>query len=203
LNSNIEKAKKTFFAIGSVFLAAVLLLVNAPSAYGSFDPLGENPPPGDDRVLGVGRIQATALDSLITADEKLSLQAGGTVLSDSSLTTPTSRRVGVSGLVGDWRSGYASAYGRGFIYDDNTTADGTILTWEGMGVAVPAEWGFLVGSWVEIEYGGMRITCKINDTGAFLVMGRDLDLQPGVWKFFGFEDEMDWGVRLVRYRFIR
>jgi hypothetical protein len=35
-----------------------------------------------------------------------------------------------------------------------------------------------------------------------LIYGRSLDLQPGVWRAFGFASEFDWGVRTVNWRVI-
>jgi len=71
-----------------------------------------------------------------------------------------------------------------------------------MGVAVPESESYLVGKTVEIKYNNQVVQVLINDTGGFGNLGRTLDLQPGVWKAFGFSDEYSWGVRTVQYRII-
>ena len=208
--------KKLVGTTGIVLLAAVVLMVNMTSAF------GENTP--EEKVLGVGRIQSDPNAPPIATTQKLVLPAtdpSATGLSAAELATPISRAVVINQLppappgstynltagnpspdsdYGEWKTGLASAYGIGNV--GYTTHWGNMLTWDSMGVAVPIGMKHLMGSYVEIEYGGKSITCFIDDTGGFAIYGRVLDLQPGVWKYFGFEHEDDWGVRNVRYRII-
>lgn|GEM_PF-2248083 len=102
---------------------------------------------------------------------------------------------------GSWSSGLASAYGEGFYGDK--TARGHVLTKSSMGVAVPVSKSYLLGKTIEISYGGKTIRAVANDTGGFGSLGRDLDLQPGIWKSFGFSDEDQWGVRMVKWRVVK
>ena len=73
-----------------------------------------------------------------------------------------------------------------------------------MGVAIPLAWGRrdLLGHKVEISYGGKTVTAVINDLGGMGGGSRALDLQPGVWRAFGFGSCNSWGVRTVKYRIL-
>ena len=73
-----------------------------------------------------------------------------------------------------------------------------------MGVAVPMVWGpqSYYGRSVEISYGGTTVVATVNDCGGMGGGSRSLDLQPGVWKAFGFKSCNDWGIREVQYRFL-
>ena len=175
---------------------------------------------GGARVLGVGRIQNVPAQTPVTPTERLILPSFEThdqAVVPADLATPIDRDIAIneptpvfvsqSGYVdqegsysGEWSSGLASGYGDGWI--GLSTADGTILTEDGMCVAVPAAWGYLLGRTIQVEYNGIVITTTINDTGGFAIYGRVLDLQPGIWRAFGFDNEYDWGVRTVRYRII-
>jgi rare lipoprotein A (peptidoglycan hydrolase) len=199
-----------------VLLATVLFMVGATAAFGEYTP--------EEKVLGVGRILSDPTSTQLSSTEKLGMPTADSAspsITASGLAAPITRDVvlnqpaparpgstynltpgypSADAVIGEWQTGLASAYGNGFI--GNTTNWGNVLTWESMGVAVPQAWRYMMGSYVEIEYGGQSIICFIDDTGAFAQWGRVLDLQPGVWKFFGFNTENDWGVRNVRYRFI-
>ncbi|MCL2136550.1 MAG: septal ring lytic transglycosylase RlpA family protein [Coriobacteriia bacterium] len=176
---------------------------------------------GGARILGVGRIQSTSEAVPVTSTERLvfpSSEVQSPIVSASDLATPIDRDVAINepaprlpspiiyndnNYAGDeiaWSSGLASAYGDGFI--GNSTARGTLLTEDSMGVAVPAAWGYLLGRTIQVEYNGQVITTVVDDTGDFARLGRVLDLQPGLWRAFGFDDENAWGVRMVRYRIL-
>ncbi len=48
----------------------------------------------------------------------------------------------------------------------------------------------------------MTVLATVNDCGYMGGGSRSLDLQPGVWKAFGFSSCNDWGLRTVSYRFL-
>ena len=107
-----------------------------------------------------------------------------------------------------WSTGVASAYGGST--DPSTpnpgiTATGAVCDDWSMGVAVPMAWPRYwqyYGRTVEISYGGMTVLATVNDCGYMGGGSRVLDLQPGVWKAFGFSSCNDWGLRTVSYRFL-
>ncbi|MBQ6455415.1 MAG: hypothetical protein IJJ32_04945 [Eggerthellaceae bacterium] len=107
-----------------------------------------------------------------------------------------------------WFTGYASAYGG--ESDPTTpnpgiTATGAVCDDWSMGVAVPMAWKNYrqyFGRTVEINYNGMTVIATVNDCGYMGAGSRSLDLQPGVWKAFGFDNCYAWGVRMVSYRFL-
>lgn len=104
-----------------------------------------------------------------------------------------------------WKEGKASAYGG---YTDpgcgTITANGSRVTEYSMGVAIPLAWGRrdLLGHKVEIQYNGKTVVATINDLGGMGGGSRHLDLQPGVWRAFGFSSCNGWGVRTVKYRIL-
>lgn len=107
-----------------------------------------------------------------------------------------------------WSTGVASAYGGST--DPSTpnpgiTATGAVCDDWSMGVAVPMAWPRYwqyYGRTVEISYGGMTVLATVNDCGYMGGGSRSLDLQPGVWKAFGFSSCNDWGLRTVSCRFL-
>ncbi len=107
-----------------------------------------------------------------------------------------------------WLSGTASAYGGSTdpsTPNPGTTATGAICDDNSMGVAVPKSmpnYRSYFGRTVEIRYGGMTVYATVNDCGSMGGGSRVLDLQPGVWKAFGFSSCRDWGLRTVKYRFL-
>lgn len=107
-----------------------------------------------------------------------------------------------------WKTGAASAYGgSGDASTPNpgTTATGAICNDSSMGVAVPMSWPnyrSYLGRAVEIKYGGKTVIATVNDCGYMGGGSRALDLQPGVFKAFGFSTCQAWGVRTVSYRFL-
>ena len=105
-----------------------------------------------------------------------------------------------------WQTGLASAYGGSSddtVGDDPTATGTTVDDWS-MGVAVPLAWGpeAYYGRSVEISYGGVTVVATVTDCGGMNGGERSLDLQPGVFKAFGFSTCDDWGVREVQYRFL-
>lgn len=107
-----------------------------------------------------------------------------------------------------WSTGVASAYGGStdpYTPNPGTTATGAVCDDNSMGVAVPMAWGRYwqyYGRTVEISYNGMTVFATVNDCGYMGGGSRVLDLQPGVWKAFGFSSCNDWGLRTVSYRFL-
>lgn len=107
-----------------------------------------------------------------------------------------------------WRTGVASAYGgwsdpsTGAV---SSTATGAVCDDWSMGVAVPMAWpdyrSYFNRS-VEISYNGQSVIAVVNDCGYMGGGARSLDLQPGVFKAFGFSDCDSWGLRQVSYRFL-
>ncbi len=109
---------------------------------------------------------------------------------------------------GTWSSGVASAYGGStdpYVGNPCTTATGDVCDDNSMGVAIPMSWPnyrSYFGRKVEISYNGMTVLATVNDCGGLNGGSRSLDLQPGVWKAFGFSSCNAWGVRTVSYRFL-
>lgn len=107
-----------------------------------------------------------------------------------------------------WQTGLASAYGG--VSDPNTpnpgtTANGSVCNDTSMGVAIPMSTPNVrsyFGRTVEISYGGQTVFATINDCGGMGGGSRALDLQPGVWKAFGFSTCRAWGLRTVSYRIL-
>lgn len=109
---------------------------------------------------------------------------------------------------GGWQTGVASAYGGSsdpYTPNPGTTATGAICDDNSMGVAIPISWPnyrSLFGKTVEIRYNGMTVYATVNDCGGMLNGARSLDLQPGVFKAFGFATCEAWGLRTVQFRFL-
>ena len=104
-----------------------------------------------------------------------------------------------------WKSGVASAYGGSTDPGcGSITANGSRVTESSMGVAIPLAWGRrdLLGHKVMISYGGKTVTATINDLGGMGGGSRALDLQPGVWRAFGFNSCNSWGIRTVKYKIL-
>lgn len=107
-----------------------------------------------------------------------------------------------------WKSGLASAYGGSSdpsTPNPGTTATGATCDDSSMGVAIPMAWPnyrSYFGHAVEIRYGGKTVVATINDCGGLGGGARSLDLQPGVFKAFGFSTCQAWGVRTVSYRIL-
>lgn len=108
----------------------------------------------------------------------------------------------------NWSTGVASAYGGStdpYTLNPGTTATGAVCDDNSMGVAIPMSWSRYweyYGRTVEISYNGQTVLATINDCGGMGGGSRSLDLQPGVWKAFGFSSCLDWGLRTVSYRIL-
>lgn len=109
---------------------------------------------------------------------------------------------------GEYRSGVASAYGGSsdpYTPNPGRTATGAICDDYSMGVAIPMSlpnFRSYFGRTVEIVYNGMTVYATVNDCGGMGGGSRALDLQPGVFKAFGYGDCYAWGIRTVKYRFL-
>ena len=107
-----------------------------------------------------------------------------------------------------WKTGVASAYGGStdpYTPNPGTTATGDVCDDYSMGVAIPMAWpnfSSYFGRTVQISYDGMTVYAVINDCGGMGGGSRSLDLQPGVWKAFGYSSCDDWGLRTVSYRIL-
>lgn len=107
-----------------------------------------------------------------------------------------------------WKTGIASAYGGSSdpsTPNPGVTATGAICDDYSMGVAVPMSWPnyrSYFGRAVEISYNGMTVIATVNDCGGMGGGSRSLDLQPGVFKAFGYSTCQEWGLRTVSYRFL-
>lgn len=99
-----------------------------------------------------------------------------------------------------FKEGTAGAYGCSGSSGSTVTATGDIINDSSLGVAIPVSWPnyhSYFGKTVLIRYGETVVLAKINDCG--FLNGRDLDLQPGVIKSFGFSSCYEWGVRSISY----
>lgn len=107
-----------------------------------------------------------------------------------------------------WESGTASAYGG--ATDPSTgpiswTATGEICDDSSTGCAVPMSWPnyrSYFHRYVLISWNGMTIMGKCNDCGSMGGGSRSLDLQPGLWRAFGFDSCNAWGLRWVDYQWV-
>ena len=107
-----------------------------------------------------------------------------------------------------WATGIASAYGGSsdpYTPNPGITCIGEVCNDWSMGVAVPMAWpnyrSYLRHT-VQIRYNGMTCLARINDCGYMGGGSRSLDLQPGVFKFFGFQTCNAWGLRTVEYNIL-
>lgn len=107
-----------------------------------------------------------------------------------------------------WKTGLASAYGGSsdpYTPNPGVTATGAVCDDNSWGVAIPMSWSnyrSYFGRAVEVNYGGKTIVTTINDCGGLSGGARSLDLQPGVFKAFGFKTCQAWDVRTVSYRIL-
>lgn len=107
-----------------------------------------------------------------------------------------------------WRTGLATAYGGSsdpYTPNPGKTATGAICNDYSVGVAVPMAWPnyrSYLGRTVEIVYNGKTVYAPVNDCGGMQGGRVSLDLQPGVFKAFGFSNCNAWGIRTVQYRFL-
>lgn len=167
-----------------------------------------------DAAQGVYAAAREELEQKIAAAEAQGSASGGPVAVDKSNTNAARPGDQITDVTpgGDsqagWSTGIASAYGGST--DPSTpnpgiTATGAVCNDWSMGVAVPMAWPRYwqyYGRTIEISYGGMTVLATVNDCGYMGGGSRSLDLQPGVWKAFGFSSCRDWGLRTVSYRFL-
>lgn len=157
------------------------------------------PDPADDADEDdSGSDEASAPDDSDKKDDDASSDEGDS--SESSGSSDSSNE--------GWLSGTASAYGGKTdpsTPNPGTTATGAVCDDNSMGVAVPKSlknYRSYFGRTVEIKYGGKTVYATVNDCGSMGGGSRVLDLQPGVWKAFGFSSCKGWGLRTVKYRFL-
>lgn len=146
--------------------------------------------PEDDNADTMGREDAVSSNSPVIPDPVVEVPADSPSASNSYLT------------------GVASAYGGSsdpYTPNPGTTATGAVCNDNSMGVAIPMSmpgYRSYFGRTVEIKYNGMTVYATVNDCGNLRGGARALDLQPGVFKAFGFPTCQAWGVRTVTYRFL-
>lgn len=142
-----------------------------------------------------------------TVDREDAVQGGSQPSSGSESSDPSASQ-GSSESDSGWKTGTASAYGGSTdpsTPNPGTTATGALCDDWSMGVAVPMSmpnYRSYFGRTVEIGYNGMTVYATVNDCGGMGGGSRVLDLQPGVWKAFGFSSCRGWGLRTVSYRFL-
>lgn len=129
-------------------------------------------------------------------------------LEEERLASSAAGSTFATGSTDGWHTGVASAYGgwsdpsTGAV---SSTATGAVCDDWSMGVAVPMAWSNYRSYFnrrVEISYNGQSVIAVVNDCGYMGGGSRSLDLQPGVFKAFGFSDCDSWGLRTVSYRFL-
>lgn len=166
-----------------------------------------------DRISGELDANKDKLDSLkqqAAAMKKQEQQVQQTTNpTPSGSSTPSNNKPSNPSSTSGWRSGKASAYGGSTDKNtnpNNLTAFGHVkVTESSMGVAIPMSWPnyrSYAGRTVEIQYNGKTVYATVDDCGGMGGGARHLDLQPGVFRAFGFSSCNDWGVRTVQYRFL-
>lgn len=153
---------------------------------------------GDGFVMDPGA-NTTDREDVVSGGAQAPSDSGGSVFSGGQ--DPSDSGAG-------WKSGIASAYGGStdpYTPNPGTTATGALCDDWSMGVAVPMSmpnYRSYFGRTVEIKYNGMTVYATVNDCGGMGGGSRVLDLQPGVWKAFGYSSCRGWGLRTVTYRFL-
>lgn len=172
---------------------------NAPQESSEANTGDREPVVGDDEP-----VQADPDDSAGEGDKGGSDSAA----SDDAADEPEEPSKPSSDSDEGWLSGTASAYGGKTdpsTPNPGTTATGAVCDDNSMGVAIPKSmknYRSYFGRTVEIKYGGKTVYATVNDCGSMGGGSRVLDLQPGVWKAFGFSSCKGWGLRTVKYRFL-
>lgn len=174
-----------------------------------------------EQIIGVGRIQSTtapattdlAATTHFAAPQQLGEDAPQAV---SQLATSVDRTIenaeaaiediGLMQRFGEkdengWYTTKTSAYGPSSA--GTHTALGTELTLTSMDIGCHINHvDVLMGRYVELNYNGIILRCRVVDTGEMASDGRLFDLQPGVCTAFGAETpEFGWGIRVVKWRF--
>lgn len=150
---------------------------------------------------------ASTASTASTASDSGSSSNGSSASQGSSSSGGGSGSSGTSASASGWKTGVASAYGGSSdpSTPGTTTANGSTVSDYSMGVAIPMSWPnyrSYFGRTVEIVYNGRTVYATVNDCGYMGGGSRSLDLQPGVFKAFGFQTCNSWGVRTVQYRFL-
>lgn len=159
---------------------------------------------GDDFVMDPDA-NTTGREDVVQGGAQTPSGSGGSGSADSP---GSSADQGSSDSGEGWKSGIASAYGGSTdpsTPNPGTTATGALCDDWSMGVAVPMSmpnYRSYFGRTVEIKYNGMTVYATVNDCGSMGDGSRVLDLQPGVWKAFGYSSCRSWGLRTVTYRFL-
>lgn len=197
-----------------VALVATSVVFTSPQAHANF---GSE---STEQIIGVGRIQSsTAAPADTTAaahfETPVLFSEEATELT-SQLAQPVDRsmdnaaaavesinliqRFGEQDAEG-WYTTKTSAYGPSSA--GTHTALGTELTLTSMDIGCHiAHMDILIGRYVELNYNGIILRCRVVDTGTMANDGRLFDLQPGVCTYFGAETpEFGWGIRTVKWRF--
>lgn len=156
--------------------------------------------------------QAAIADGATTVDREDVVSPGTPVQPDPKPVVPDSGSNSGGSDSGSsdsgWRTGIASAYGGStdpYTPNPGRTATGDVCDDNSWGVAVPMAWPRYwqyYGRTVEISYNGKTVYATVNDCGGMGGGSRSLDLQPGVWKAFGYSSCQAWGLRTVSYRFL-
>ena len=163
---------------------------------------------GDDAPVASDPDEGSADDGGSSSGDSDKSDDAGDSSDDSSDDSGESSSGSSDDSNGGWLSGTASAYGGKTdpsTPNPGTTATGAVCDDNSMGVAVPKSmpnYRSYFGRTVEIKYGGKTVYATVNDCGSMGGGSRVLDLQPGVWKAFGFSSCRDWGLRTVKYRFL-
>lgn len=152
--------------------------------------------------------QAAITDGATTVDREDVVGPGAPVQPDPKPVVPDSGSNSGGSSQSGWKTGIASAYGGStdpYTPNPGKTATGDVCDDNSWGVAVPTAWSnyrSYFGRTVEISYNGKTVYATVNDCGGMGGGSRSLDLQPGVWKAFGYSSCDAWGLRTVSYRFL-
>ncbi len=147
-------------------------------------------------------------DKPLNGNWNTSAGTGGSSSGSSSSNNNSNKIDPPASNASGWRTGTASAYGGSSdknTPNPGTTATGAVCNDTSMGVAIPMSWKnyrSYFGRKVEIRYGGKTVIATVNDCGGMGNGSRSLDLQPGVFKKFGFNTCKAWGLRTVEFRFL-
>jgi peptidoglycan hydrolase CwlO-like protein len=200
LNSLIEQQAKIQSQAAQTAESAALNVSNTSDT--STEDSGSTPS-SDASVSGGDSSSAQGGGESSTESSSASTSTAPSTSSSASTATTTSSSSSVQ-----WFSGIASAYGGSsdpYTPNPGTTATGAICDDTSMGVAIPMSlpnYRSYFGRTVEISYNGMTVYAVVNDCGYMSGGSRVLDLQPGVFKAFGYSTCQAWGIRNVSYRFL-
>ena len=191
----------------SLVLSFILAFMTASVAFGDFVP-----PPPDQKVLGVGRIQSTVPETPVAPTNKFSFVANESLVEYAAeLSEPIAREVApavisqpvvAADLGSGWRTTMATNYATpadGFL--DQWTAYGTITTETSMGVAHK---NLPLGTVIELycPQSGLSCIATVDDRGPYGgywgSQPDTFDLQMGTTAALG----NNYGWYVVMYRII-